>query len=379
MLKKDRHNMNSNQDFIAMKKLLTSWNVEMLFGLFKEEDISMAELKMMKFRHVSHLLKNYKMGVKIRFEYNLENWRNEIGKPLQTDQHTQSICCHCKKMSEGNEHTAESNQPNKILIENKYTNGSNMQTEVPTDHLELEYLDPPPPPISPQSTKSDHVIQMPNLTPIPMLRTAAQLQNRSTENGEMLQKDNISPLSDLLTNSFAESTTDESTPKFPSKNTPDRCPVTLTQILQLSGTRGMGLLKYYEENKHLTNTHRIQLIQLIVDFFDDNDYHLSLNMSHNLEWQILKMFPTEKLQCYRTEKRGKIYVKFSNMKRYKRERNNKVKPDMEKFYDRSYHDNIDGPLIMTTVPETNMDTTSYDTWPEGAEAEIEVKAEQLSD
>uniref|UniRef100_A0A1A9WFY2 Uncharacterized protein n=1 Tax=Glossina brevipalpis TaxID=37001 RepID=A0A1A9WFY2_9MUSC len=80
----------------------------------------------------------------------------------------------------------------------------------------------------------------------------------------------------------------------------------------------MSIVKYYQQHKKFTTAHRTQLVHTIVDFFDIHDFHLSLNTSHNLENQILKMFPTKRLEYYRTEKGGKIYVKFCNMKRYKR-------------------------------------------------------------
>ncbi|KAK4886924.1 hypothetical protein RN001_003195 [Aquatica leii] len=42
--------------------------------------------------------------------------------------------------------------------------------------------------------------------------------------------------------------------------------------------------------------------------------HLSLACSHRLEQEILKRFPTEKLEFYRVTKRGKIYNKYANIK-----------------------------------------------------------------
>ncbi|XP_067634284.1 uncharacterized protein [Eurosta solidaginis] len=92
----------------------------------------------------------------------------------------------------------------------------------------------------------------------------------------------------------------------------------LMHIINLSGYKGQTLLEYYQQHRVLTNVHRNLLIKLIVNFFEMNGYHLSLKVSHNLEQQILKLFPGEKLQYYRNEKRGRIYVKFCNMKRYKR-------------------------------------------------------------
>ncbi|XP_058985200.1 uncharacterized protein LOC109612655 [Musca domestica] len=42
---------------------------------------------------------------------------------------------------------------------------------------------------------------------------------------------------------------------------------------------------------------------------------MSLQESYNLEKQIIEMFPNEKLHSYRTDRRGKLYVKYNNMKR----------------------------------------------------------------
>ncbi|XP_067638070.1 uncharacterized protein [Eurosta solidaginis] len=45
------------------------------------------------------------------------------------------------------------------------------------------------------------------------------------------------------------------------------------------------------------------------------DIHMSLQSSYCLEGEILEIFPNEKLSFYRTEKRGKLYTKFCNMKK----------------------------------------------------------------
>ena len=291
---------------------------------------------MMQFSHMNSLLKNYKMGVRIRFEHHFINWRNRIGIPLKEIEMYRPNNCHNyqnhKPMQENGSQELRNHvaMPDPIAKRRK-TNNNNLTIANETiETIEIDDIQPLS--SSPQPTKSEETRlkkvatfdDAAPLTPLTMLEIPAATVNHHAD--EEVENDNctLNALRDFLS-----TTLEEEPPKFPSKATPDKCPVSLKQILELSGTRGMAIVNFYNEKNHLTAGKRCQLIQLIVEFFDENDYHLSLNMSHNLEWEILKMFPSEKLEYYRTEKRGKIYVKFSNMKRYKRERNNKIRNEVE--------------------------------------------------
>lgn len=80
--------------------LLKSWNLEHVYEHFLGElgylkhflylkffDISIEKidlevLKIIKVRHIERLLCKFDLGTQIRFEFNLENWREKIGRPL---------------------------------------------------------------------------------------------------------------------------------------------------------------------------------------------------------------------------------------------------------------------------------------------------------
>lgn len=363
-----------------------SMHVSFPFIVFNtEEDIAIEELKMMQFCHVNSLLKNYKMGVRIRFEYNFISWRNKVGLPLKEIQSycTSTSCCNnCQyfKSIDQNGYKESLNNDSTSKATTKKRKTSNNDLLKPNEPIETNDTQPL---LSPHSTKSEKPSSRHNtlndsiLTPITVLETALPTTNHTEDE---LENENCTlyTLRDFLSASLEKS---PPPPKFPSRATSDKCPVSLKQILELSGPRGISILNFYNEQNHLTNDKRCQLIQLIVDFFDENDYHLSLNMSHNLEWEILKMFPHEKLEYYRTEKRGKIYVKFCNLKRYKRERNNKAKSENEiknfrprRTLNRNHH--LDGFVVEENTTDMDNDDNGMD-WPAGAEVEIEVKEETI--
>ncbi|XP_065368095.1 uncharacterized protein LOC135960678 [Calliphora vicina] len=364
----------SYQDLAAMKKLLTSWQVLILYDAFKEEDISINELKILEFRHIHNLLNNYKTGVRIRFEYHFNNWRNTIGLPLKPD-----ICCCRYKTNQDNNnsfmecHNMENSITNTTTNTDDFHNDAKRKRHNHNVTEDLSYFNESQPQLSPQSAKSDNSeSEMIDNSPAPAIRCETpNLQSNKTDDEE--EMDNLNILVDLISSSVKETK-----PKFPSKQILDRSPVNLAQILQSSGTRGLSIVNFYKKKKHLTNVHRTQLIQTIVDFFDENDIHLSLNMSHNLESEIMKMFPTETMEYYRTEKRGKIYVKFSNMKRYKRERNNKVNSEIENISRRTRqsHTNDDN---VQSIDENGVeqDVNNYEGWPIIAEPEVIVKEENF--
>lgn len=335
---------------------------------------------MIQFNHINALLRNYKMGVKIRFEHHLINWRIKNGVPLKSVELNQPYthCC-----------TYQTNLTNGSTDNNGTKRKKHNYNVEETDHIESEeklQL------LSPQSATSNNSLfkimptsEMANLMPTTLqeITTTNDTTHSSDDEGEM-ENMPLTALNELLSNPANNSPHT----KFPSKPAPDKCQANLKRILRLSGSRGMSIVKFYKEKSRLTNIHRSQLIQTIVDFFDENDYHLTLNMSHNLEWEILKMFPTERLEYYRTEKRGKIYVKFSNMKRYKRERNNKVNSEIETHLTRSSRriqpqnsDNNETAKTLNLVSDEteNLETSNCEDWYLTTEPEILVKEENISD
>ncbi|XP_055840005.1 uncharacterized protein LOC129913181 [Episyrphus balteatus] len=106
-----------------------------------------------------------------------------------------------------------------------------------------------------------------------------------------------------------------STPTTPkssrSENSPNSIP--LGEILN-SNPKTLALAESYEKSKKFQEHQRKELINAIAIYFDQNNLHLDLHSSYKIEQEILERFPTEKLEYYRTSKRGKIYAKFCNIK-----------------------------------------------------------------
>ncbi|XP_023297680.2 uncharacterized protein LOC111680278 isoform X1 [Lucilia cuprina] len=90
--------------------------------------------------------------------------------------------------------------------------------------------------------------------------------------------------------------------------------VNVLDILKLHKS-GCKILKFYEKSQKISEEHRSCIMNIIVQHFESKDLHMSLQTSYQLENQILQIFPTEKLEYYRTERRGKIYSKFYNKKK----------------------------------------------------------------
>lgn len=78
---------------------------------------------------------------------------------------------------------------------------------------------------------------------------------------------------------------------------------------------GQMIMSYYEKHKILREEHRTALINVIARYIDANGHGLSLAESNQIEEQIVELFPTEKCEFYRTNRRGRIYNKVANMKR----------------------------------------------------------------
>ncbi|XP_034667953.1 uncharacterized protein LOC117901351 [Drosophila subobscura] len=94
--------------------------------------------------------------------------------------------------------------------------------------------------------------------------------------------------------------------------------LTVLGILKAGGTRSQSLLDVVGQPKCLDAGQRRLLIRLISDYYLENGQRLSLPFSYQLEEEILRLFPKEELQHYRKTFRGKIYVRFINMKGNKR-------------------------------------------------------------
>lgn len=112
----------------------------------------------------------------------------------------------------------------------------------------------------------------------------------------------------------------------PSLSETNQQEVTLSQIFN-ENKKIKQITDYYNENSRLLCHHRSLLIDIICNYFEENSLHMSLSTSYQIEEQIILRFPTEKLQYYRTSKRGKIYMKFYNSKCSRNTNKKKTVPD----------------------------------------------------
>ncbi|XP_031357897.1 uncharacterized protein LOC116181650 [Photinus pyralis] len=87
--------------------------------------------------------------------------------------------------------------------------------------------------------------------------------------------------------------------------------VLLATILKDSPKAAL-LMEYWEKNSKFDNEQRGALISLIARYFEDNRIPMTMAASYQLEREIVERFPTEKLEFYRTNKRGKLYNKWRN-------------------------------------------------------------------
>lgn len=99
-----------------------------------------------------------------------------------------------------------------------------------------------------------------------------------------------------------------------SPETTEKNRVTVSEILT-SHRNGHRIIEAYKKNNRLNEEQRNLVITMIGSYFDQRSYHMSLQTSYRLEKEILAMFPSEKVEFYRTERRGRIYTKYQNIKK----------------------------------------------------------------
>ena len=87
----------------------------------------------------------------------------------------------------------------------------------------------------------------------------------------------------------------------------------LANILNNSN-KGIMLTELFKQKQSFEEEHRSLLVSAIAQYYEDNNFQMTLAISHQLEHEIIDRFPSEKLEFYRIGKRGKIYNKFCNLK-----------------------------------------------------------------
>lgn len=76
--------------------------------------------------------------------------------------------------------------------------------------------------------------------------------------------------------------------------------------------QGCLIMESYKKTEKITEEQRNMLINIIVQHFETKNIKMTMQISRRIEEEILKLFPSEKIQFYRTGSRGKIYIKFHN-------------------------------------------------------------------
>ncbi|XP_075165597.1 uncharacterized protein LOC142237996 [Haematobia irritans] len=298
-------NNHLGQSSLDIDHLLKDWKLENILPHLRAEKIDAEILEMMKLHHVRTLLHNFPLGIQIRFEHNLEQWRYNIGKPMpRCSQETQY--CVCLQGGTNNAPRTESPRQNSLLT------SSDSQ-------------------IQQKQKQNVQIIKADNKT----IYTVTAKD--STENNTFLHvNNNNTPPDSSFTNSSAESTpcTLMKTSNFvhaessaaaapverlceiavrPYSHLPK---VNLREILLDSKPDGPHLLKIYNLRKCFSRPERRRLINAIVTYFMRNELKFDLQTSYVVEKAILAMFPSERLDMYRKNKRGSIYCKYMNAKTY---------------------------------------------------------------
>ncbi|XP_037941162.1 uncharacterized protein LOC119674110 [Teleopsis dalmanni] len=238
-------------------------------------------MEIMTPQHVAEILCNYDSDIRMRFQQNYIKWRNQINKPYNA-----------LFLKYINFHSIETRFISKQLNPNYYQR----------NNYELEKVGVLS---NPEKNKAvSPVIKL--INDATMLTTDSSFKSLLEEMPEVISRQEFKRR--------------QSIPTVRGKvgNCTDPNSFSVLAILQSNGDKGLEILKYYDEFKTLTWKLRKILVNLIVKYFIKLDLHISLKLSYNLEKQILKIFPTEKLKNYRTIKRGKIYTKFCHMNRSKR-------------------------------------------------------------
>ncbi|XP_020799260.1 LOW QUALITY PROTEIN: uncharacterized protein LOC110177080 [Drosophila serrata] len=300
--------MGAKEEYEELRDLLHSWDVADLLPHLQDEAINVDELQMIKRHHLSELLRNFRFGTRIRFEHHLERWRRWLNVPLQGGQDQGSgHCngCRCSEMqAQAQSSLRRCQQP---MVE---MNDSETQNDVGSKNVDKDI-----PPLVALSDQRTMTVPFQTIDPketdgLMMVKQEQPSMGGGIGVGGVPLKAEEEDPSIAIASIFAGGEDQMS-------SSGDQ-EVSVLGILQAYGMKAQSLLERIGQNTPLDAVQRLLLIQLVCSFYEDNHLHLTLQRSHLLEREILQLFPCEELHYYRTERRGKIYVRFTNMKRSKR-------------------------------------------------------------
>ncbi|XP_037715467.1 uncharacterized protein LOC119550679 [Drosophila subpulchrella] len=301
--------MAGKEDYEELRELLQSWDVADLLPHLQDEAINVDELQMIKRHHLSELLRNFRFGTRIRFEHHLERWRRWLNVPLQGVQGQGSgHCTGCRCQEVHTQSQAQSHFP-----------GQNpADVDHPSEQEDIPKTEDPAKTIPAESLVA---LGQPRTMPVPFPMPIVQPPAQAVNDMIVVKHEHTMAMqpSTRLVDSGSGPGSSTGTPacKEESIAAADH-EVSILGILRASGPKAQHLMERIGHNEPLDAVQRLLLIQLVCSFYEENQLHLTLQRSHLLENEILELFPQEQLHFYRTERRGKIYVRFTNMKRSKR-------------------------------------------------------------
>ncbi|XP_037947634.1 uncharacterized protein LOC119679382 isoform X2 [Teleopsis dalmanni] len=262
---------------------------------------------MMKTEHMTELLRNYRLGIRIRFEHYFEKWRRSINQPItKNSANSVNITPYGSTINElqyGKENTSTlrseavsigvNTDPYSLPISGNNTisrTNESVSIGVNTDPMEL-------------NTISINSLP-PNSVPIPV--------NKAT----------------TLTNGNIVNRVVDEVPKFiwfkKKRKVFGSSGFSVLNILKFSGR--MDILASYEKYGILSREERSTLINVIAKYLIEHNQKLSLKGSYDLEFQIRHVFPNELLIYYRSGRLGRIYKRYLELQKLKKRKNvNKIK------------------------------------------------------
>ncbi|ALC41455.1 CG1888 [Drosophila busckii] len=294
--------MPKSTEFEELAQLLKSWNVSELLPHLQDEAINTQELQMIKRHHLKELLRNFRFGTRIRFEHHLERWRRWLNVPLQ-DAADDRLCNGACQISCASEDT-------QVLVKTQAKEDSlRLQQQQQQQQLLLQQQQQQLQAVQQQQQQQPQ--QQQQQLPSEPFVSLNEVGDGSSFNVPLPLSDHHDLHTELVQTELLK-------PELVEQDTNEESGVTVLSILHASPTKAQSLLERIGQNVQLDAVQRLLLIQLICSYYEDNRLHLTLQRSHLLEREILQLFPMEQLCFYRTERRGKIYVRFTNMKRNKR-------------------------------------------------------------
>ncbi|XP_058985184.1 uncharacterized protein LOC131805681 [Musca domestica] len=93
-------------------------------------------------------------------------------------------------------------------------------------------------------------------------------------------------------------------------------PVPSVKDMLMDSQNGRLLLKHYAKHNLFNEQQRNLLINTLAKYIESKGYPCSLADSDEIENQICVLFPTESKDYYTSGKRGRLYNKIYNLKRY---------------------------------------------------------------